>query len=43
MKKKEDENQNNENNDENQKYNDINYWHTELKDENMEYIIKELL
>jgi hypothetical protein len=37
------ENKNNENNNENQKYNDINYWHIELKDDNMNNIMKELL
>ena len=31
------------NNNENQKYNDINYWHIELKDDNMNNIMKELL
>jgi hypothetical protein len=37
------ENKNNENINENQKYNDINYWHIELKDDNMNNIMKELL
>ena len=43
-----DENNNIKNVDENkniesQKYNDINFWHTEIKDENMEKILEELL
>ena len=36
--------ENNDSYDENQKYNDINYWHTELKsDNNMDNLMKELL
>ena len=33
----------NENEINNQKYNDVNYWHTEIKDEKMDEILKELL
>ena len=33
----------NENEIDNQKYNDVNYWHTEIKDEKMDKILKELL